>query len=173
MVIFSIGYFDGVTLCWSWNASNKVSPPTRPKNINTIKTKCDAVLNPAVMPSDKPTVPMAEAVSNNASFTVILSNALKSIPQPKNRRIYSAVMEIICNKASSLILLRKQVMFLRFLNTENRLDTSMASVVVFKPPAVELGEPPMSIKKIIHKIVASDSVVKSAVLKPAVLVVTV
>ena len=56
---------------------------------------------------------------------------------------------------------------------EAKLATSMASVVVFKPPAVELGEPPIIIRKIIHRTVASESAVKSAVLKPAVLVVTV
>lgn len=64
-------------------------------------------------------------------------------------------------------------MLFRFLSTETKLAISIASVVVFKPPAVELGEPPMSIKKIIQRIPASEIVVKSAVLKPAVLVVTV
>ena len=47
-----------------------------------------------------------------------------------------------------------------------------AIVVVFIPPAVEPGEPPISIKIILRSFPESLKEAKSAVLKPAVLVVT-
>ena len=52
------------------------------------------------------------------------------------------------------------------------LNTKTARVVVFIPPAVEPGEPPISIRKIMMALEDSVIAVKSAVLKPAVLGVT-
>ena len=112
MVIFSAGYFEGVPP-WPWNASNSVSPPTRPKNINRIKIICEAVPSPLVMPSEIPTVPMAEAVSNKASFSPTPSNAHKSIPHVKNRMTYIAVIAMIFKSVSSPIrLLKHSILFL-------------------------------------------------------------
>ena len=47
-----------------------------------------------------------------------------------------------------------------------------ASVVVFIPPAVEPGEPPINIRKIVRILLAGESAAVSVVLKPAVLAVT-
>ena len=47
------------------------------------------------------------------------------------------------------------------------LAISTASVVVLNPPAVELGEPPISIRTVMVITDASESFVKSTVLKPA------
>ena len=60
--------------------------------------------------------------------------------------------------------------FLR--QTENAFKIRTASVVVFIPPAVEPGEPPTSISRIIIALEDSVMAVRSAVLNPAVLGVT-
>ena len=52
------------------------------------------------------------------------------------------------------------------------IGNQTASVVVFMPPAVEPGEPPMSIKRIITPCDAPDIADRFTVLKPAVLGVT-
>ena len=52
------------------------------------------------------------------------------------------------------------------------LESRTASVVVFMPPAVDPGEPPMSIRRIITPSDAPDMAGRSTVLKPAVLGVT-
>ena len=45
-------------------ANRSVRPPTLPRNMNTIRIRRDAVPSDAVMPRVRPTVPIAEAVSN-------------------------------------------------------------------------------------------------------------
>lgn len=57
-------------------------------------------------------------------------------------------------------------------NTAKALASNTARVVVFMPPAVEPGEPPISIKMVIRDWPVSLIAVRSAVLKPAVLGVT-
>ena len=57
-------------------------------------------------------------------------------------------------------------------NTDSAYETKTAMVVVFIPPAVEPGEPPMSINNVISIRPVSLRAVKSVVLKPAVLGVT-
>ena len=52
------------------------------------------------------------------------------------------------------------------------LASRTAKVVVFIPPAVDPGEPPISIKRIIMPCDELDIADKFIVLKPAVLVVT-
>ena len=52
------------------------------------------------------------------------------------------------------------------------LASRTAKVVVFIPPAVEPGEPPISIRRIIMPCDEPDIADKFTVLKPAVLVVT-
>ena len=60
--------------------------------------------------------------------------------------------------------------FLR--QTENALRIRTASVVVFIPPAVEPGEPPTSMSRVIIALEEPVIAERSAVLKPAVLGVT-
>ena len=52
---------------------------------------------------------------------------------------------------------------------EKIFKVAKANVLVFIPPAVDAGEPPIHIKKIINNNVDTFIVVKSTVLKPAVL----
>lgn len=59
-----------------------------------------------------------------------------------------------------------------FLNTENAEENKTAIVVVFMPPAVEPGEPPISISIIIRYNPVSLIAVRFTVLNPAVLGVT-
>ena len=54
----------------------------------------------------------------------------------------------------------------------NHIKIRTAKVVVFMPPAVEPGDPPISISIIITDFDVGVIAVRSAVLKPAVLVVT-
>ena len=59
-----------------------------------------------------------------------------------------------------------------FLNTEKAEENKTAIVVVFIPPAVEPGEPPISIRIIIRYNPVSLIAVRFTVLNPAVLGVT-
>ena len=61
--------------------------------------------------------------------------------------------------------------FLR-LNTVIAESNRTAKVVVFIPPAVEPGEPPISIRMTIMAVPDSSIAARSVVLKPAVRVVT-
>ncbi len=56
----------------------------------------------------------------------------------------------------------------RRLNTAMALAKSTATVVVFMPPAVEPGEPPMSMSTMVTARARPLKAVRSAVLKPAV-----
>ena len=68
---------------------------------------------------------------------------------------------------SSILLLNSCVFF--FLRkTEKTLASRTAKVVVFMPPAVDPGDPPISISTISSIDPAPDSEEKDAVLKPAV-----
>lgn len=55
------------------------------------------------------------------------------------------------------------------LELSKALKNKTATVVTFKPPAVDPDEPPTIIKRIVKKILALVSIGKSTALKPAVL----
>ena len=63
-------------------------------------------------------------------------------------------------------------MLSRFWNTDRTLSRKVARVVVLKPPAVEPGEPPTSIRRIRSIWELPAKRVRSTVLKPAVRGVT-
>lgn len=93
-------------------------------------------------------------------------------PPPKNRTRYIIIMVAACETVSLEIRrLKKWGSDLRR-NTAKALASNTARVVVFMPPAVEPGEPPISIKMVIRDWPVSLIAVRSAVLKPAVLGVT-
>ena len=69
-------------------AKINVSPPTRPKNISAIRIRCDIRPSCGVIPSERPTVPMAEAVSKRQSRTGRFSSLLMISPPVKNRIRY-------------------------------------------------------------------------------------
>ena len=121
------------------------------------------------MPSDSPTVPIADAVSNKHGISGRLSMRLIIVPQPMNRITY--IMNIVAafrTTSSGMRLLYKSACSF-LLKTEKADDIKTAIVVVFIPPAVEPGEPPIIINEITSICPASLNAVKSVVLNPAVL----
>ena len=73
---------------------------------------------------------------------------------------------------SESILLAKKCVCSLLANTEIIVPARTASVVIFMPPAVDPGAPPVSMSMIITATPSSLSDVRSTVLNPAVLVVT-
>ena len=71
-------------------ANISVRPPTRPKNIRPIKIKRETVCSCGVSPKDRPTVPMAEAVSNRLSRIGCPSIRLITSPPARNSPRYIA-----------------------------------------------------------------------------------
>ena len=69
-------------------AKIKVNPPTLPKNIRQIKIIWETSPRSGVIPSDNPTVPIADAVSNKAVISGISSVLLITIPPTRNKTIY-------------------------------------------------------------------------------------
>ena len=94
------------------------------------------------------------------------------MPPPRNRTRYISRIVAAFLITLSGTRLRKKCAesFLR--NTDKAEENRTAMVVVFIPPAVEPGEPPISIRMIISISPVSVSRVRSAVLNPAVLGVT-
>lgn len=101
------------------------------------------------MPSDRPTVPIADAVSNKHGRRGMFSMRLIIVPQPINIMIYikNTVAAFLTASSGMRLLYKWACSFL--LKTENAEDIRTAIVVVFMPPAVEPGEPPISINAII------------------------
>ena len=126
-----------------------VSPPTLPKNISIISITRDTADRPLVMPSDSPTVPIAELVSNRQVSSGRFSTLLIMTPLVKNNTRYiNKTAPALRTVSSDILLLKHCTSFLR-LNTVIAESNRTAKVVVFIPPAVEPGEPPISIR-IIH-----------------------
>ena len=113
-----------------------------------------------------------EAVSNKAVISGISSVLLITIPPTRNKTIYIKKIVAAFLIVPSGICLPKKWVCSFFLNTDNADETRTARVVVFIPPAVEPGEPPISIRIMISICPTSLSKVKFAVLNPAVLGVT-
>ena len=124
------------------------------------------------MPSDSPTVPIAELVSNRQVSSGRFSTLLIMTPLVKNNTRYiNKTAPALRTVSSDILLLKHCTSFLR-LNTVIAESNRTAKVVVFIPPAVEPGEPPISIRMIIMAVPDSSIAARSVVLKPAVRVVT-
>ena len=149
-----------------------VKPPARPMNIKKTNMSFEGIDKLEVIPNDKPTVPMAEAVSNRQSLNLNPSIALITMPHRINIPRYIKKMALALR--TMLLSIRRFITTVSFflLNTEIVEKKRTAKVVVFIPPAVEPLDPPMSIRAIIIATAAWLIVCKSTVLKPAVLVVT-
>ena len=125
-----------------------------------------------VIPNERPTVPIAEAASNRHFSKGKSSTMLMIMPPVQKRVMYKSRMDeaFFTTFCSSLLPKKCEYSFLR--KTDKALANITATVVVFIPPAVEPGDPPIIINAIIIACPASLMLVRSAVLKPAVLGVT-
>ena len=154
------------------SAYTRVNPPTLPMNMSAIRMHLEAVPSEGVMPMVKPTVPSAEAVSNVQS--VIGSPSIRLIaeaPMKKSARyMINSVAAVFTAEGSSLRLNRWTSEFCLIVDTT--VAASTAKVVVFIPPAVDPGDPPISISTVVIPFEGPERSVRSVVLKPAVLGVT-
>ena len=150
----------------------RVRPPTLPRYMSKISTICDGMRSCGVIPSVNPTVPTADAVSYRQADSGRLSYALIKTAPPKNSTRYIVRMVAAVLTALQSTLRPKNWALSRWRKVAVALAIKTASVVVFMPPAVEPGEPPMSIKRIITPCDAPDIADRFTVLKPAVLGVT-
>ena len=100
------------------------------------------------------------------------SIALIAIPPNKKSVIYirNTADAVFTVSSSTRRLISSALSFFR--KTERAEENKTAIVVVFIPPAVEPGEPPISIRIIMKYNPVSPIAVRSAVLNPAVLGVT-
>ena len=149
-----------------------VKPPTRPANISIIRIICDGKESEVVIPRVKPAVPSAEPVSNRQLVSGRDSIRLNAMPVERNNDIYmNSIAPAVRMISSGMRRLKHSTSFLR-LNTLKAARKRTAIVDVFIPPAVEPEQPPISISTVISIAPGSLITEKSAVLKPAVLVVT-
>ena len=114
-------------------------------------------------------MPIAEAVSNRAERTGTFSTLLIIIPLVRNNVMYISAIVAALRTVSVPILLPKKWVSSFFLKTENAEENSTAIVVVFMPPAVDPGEPPINIRIMVNTRPASLKAARFTVLKPAVL----
>lgn len=130
---------------------------------------CETRLSEGVIPNDKPTVPIAETVSKMqapiGSPSAMLITAAPIID--RIRYINKSVAAFLIVSSSILLPNSCALFFLR--KTEKAPEKRTAIVVVFMPPAVDPGDPPISIKTISSTLPVPDREEKDAVLKPAVL----
>ena len=171
-MIFSCGNLDMFFAFDESAANTSVIPPTRPRYINTVSMSLEAVDSAGVVPSDKPTVPIADAVSNRHVVRGSSSIILIAIPPDMNIDVYSKKIVAALFTASSDTDLPKNCGCSFFLNTDIAFLNRTATVVTFIPPAVEPGAPPISISIISIPSPASLNVFSGTVLNPAVLGVT-
>ena len=120
-------------------------------NIKKIKIPCETIPRCGVNPRDSPTVAMAEVVFKQTF------GQRQRLHRADDKRSRQRKDEIQCKNScgimdrfffhpppniSGLFCLR---------NTANALATSTAAVVVLMPPAVEPGEPPMNISRMVRR----------------------
>ena len=70
-------------------AYSSVRPPTRPKYIKNTSTRCEASPSPGVMPTVRPTVAMALAVSYRAAERGTPSHSQMAMAPARNSPAYS------------------------------------------------------------------------------------
>ena len=132
----------------------------------------DAAPRLGVIPSVSPTVPTAEAVSNRqVSIGSPSVRMITNAPKKNSTRYMSRIVDAFLTTASSIRRPKKWVCSFRQ-NVEIAVAERTAMVVVFIPPAVEPGLPPISMSKMMIYCPVSFMDVKSIVLNPAVLGVT-
>ena len=125
-----------------------------------------------MIPRVSPTVPTAEAVSYRQTDSGNPSARLIVMPPAKNSETYiTAIVAAFLIALPSSRLPKASVCSLRR-KVEDTLIIYTANVVVCIPPAGDPGELPMNIRNIITAFDGPVMADKSAVLKPAVRVVT-
>ena len=150
-----------------------VSPPTRPMNINVIRISFDGTESVGVIPKLKPTVARAEIASNRHGIRGRLSRMLSDHEHTGIPRLVYMKRIAIAVATISGIMRRLNISGLSFLaKTAVAQEIRTARVVVLIPPAVDPGLPPTSMRRIIRNWPDSRMEERSAVLKPAVRVVT-
>lgn len=124
-------------------------------------------LNPTVLYAEKHS---KTTVKTGVSLGSNINNAMIAIPMTiKEIHKMAKAREV----DSLLILLPRIWMRLLPIATANMFNVASANVLVLIPPPVDAGEAPIHIKKIINNKEGTLNCVKSTVLKPAVLGVTV
>ena len=124
------------------------------------------------MPRDNPTVPIAEAVSNmQRAYGMPSAMLIMKAPVIVRKRYMRSSVAALFMVCSSILLPKICGLLLRRI-TAIEFATNTASVVVFMPPAVDPGDPPINISIIVTACPALDIAFKSAVLNPAVRGVT-
>lgn len=108
-----------------------------------------------VIPVERPTVPIAEAVSKRHSVKGRPSTKLMVTPLVKKRKRYIKTSAEAFFIISLSILLLNTVTSSFLLKTDTDIARRTPIVVVFKPPAVEPVEPPISIRTIITAMLLS------------------
>ena len=114
----------------------------------------------------------AELVSKRHGMRGIFSiRLITAPPASESVRYMKSIAPALRTVSSDILLLKHCTSFLR-LNTVIAERNRTANVTVFIPPAVEPGEPPISMSMIIIAEPDSSIAARSVVLKPAVRVVT-
>ena len=137
-----------------------------------IRSSFDKTDSVGVIPKLNPTVAIAEKDSNRHGMSGSSSMMLSAMAQVMPSPVYMKKIAIAVATMSGMIR-RLNISGLSFREkTAAAHARSTAIVVVLIPPAVDPGLPPINIKRIIRNWLDSCMAVRSAVLKPAVLVVT-
>ena len=147
--------------------------PTLPQYIRNIITIRDAVMSSRVIPVVIPTVPIADETSKIISEMLSSgwSAQIRTMPIRASVRFVNATELALWIASFSRRLPKIPLDCLRVIPLKVEIAIT-ARVVVFIPPAVEPGEPPINIRITVSILLAGERAAVSVVLKPAVLAVT-
>ena len=151
-----------------------VSMPTRPKYIKAMISIWAGIPITGVMPVVRPTVARADTASYRASVKLTGTGAVAVIKNPpKKARPVIIKKIVVASMAFAWGMVRLKICTVLLPRALLQINsTSTTKVTVFKPPAVEPEEPPMSITTIESALVASVNLPWSMAAKPAVRNVT-
>lgn len=162
-----------VEIVFLLSARANVNTPTRPINMDAIKTYFPAIDILGVIPVELPTVAKADTSSKAKCSSGKLGSVNDSMSVPRKttesekrkieNALYSKSLGMVCLKTSTCFFPRIVAM----------ADRKMAAkVVVLIPPPVPPGEAPININKRNINKVGVERIAKLVVLKPAVLTTT-
>ena len=131
-------------------AKTKVKGPIRPVNIKSDTATFPATVKKGVIPKLRPTVPDADITSNIIAKKFCpsssrISNKIKILVIKIDKNIKAVALTTI---GPAMVLSNTVTDFSPF--KVERIDCiRMANVVVFTPPAVDPGDPPININNVI------------------------
>ena len=125
-----------------------------------------------VIPRVSPTVAIALAVSKLVVSKGKFSCRLINIPERTHKQMYIKAIVVAFRMTSPGIVLPKASVRELFLKIATEVKNRTVIVVIFMPPPVLPGAAPTSISRVCKNIPLSENLLKSTVLKPAVLGVT-